>query len=61
MTTYLVAYAFIVPLFIWDITSLGRIHRATLCGGLGIVLSLPIRMWLSDTWLIYGALGCSSR
>jgi uncharacterized membrane protein YozB (DUF420 family) len=52
-TTYPVAYAFILPLFVWDWRTQGRIHFATLWGGLGIALSLPIRLWLSETsaWL----------
>jgi hypothetical protein len=51
--TYPVAYVFILPLFIWDLSTRGRLHAATLWGGLGIIVSLPIRIWLSQTsaWL----------
>jgi hypothetical protein len=51
--TYPVAYAFVLPLFIWDFSVLRRIHPATLWGGLGIIVSLPVRLWLSGTaaWL----------
>jgi len=52
-TTFLLAYAFIVPLVVWDVCVSHRIHPATLWGGSGIVASLPLRMWLSSTeqWL----------
>jgi len=52
-TTYPLAYAFILPLFVWDWSARGRIHPATKWGGLAIALSLPIRLWLSKTspWL----------
>lgn len=51
--TFLAAYMFILPLVIWDLRTLGGIHKATLWGGAGIILSLPIRLWLSETtaWL----------
>ena len=51
--TFPVAYIFILPLIIWDFRTLGRIHKATLWGGAGIFLSLPVRLWLSETsaWL----------
>lgn len=53
VTTLLLAYTFIVPLFVWDIGVLRRIHPATLWGGLGLIVSLPLRLWLSGTavWL----------
>lgn len=43
----------IVPLIAWDLISRGRIHRATLWGGLAIVLSLPLRYAVvgTATWL----------
>lgn len=52
-TTFPVAYAFVLPLFLWDLGALGRIHPATLWGSAGLVASLPVRMWLSETspWL----------
>src|SRR5262249_4157238 len=46
--TFPIAYAFVVPLAVWDLGTLGRIHAATLWGGLGIILSLPVRLWLSE-------------
>ena len=53
VTTFLLAYVFIVPLVVWDLRALGRVHPATLWGGLGIVASLPLRLWFSSTqmWL----------
>lgn len=52
-TTFAVAYAFVLPLCVYDSRVLGRLHPATLWGGLGIVLSLPMRLWLSESsaWL----------
>lgn len=51
--TFSVAYMFILPLMIWDLRTLGGIHKATLWGGAGILVSLPVRLWLSETpaWL----------
>jgi hypothetical protein len=51
--TFLLAYSFIAPLVVWDIGVFRRIHPATLWGGLGIVVSLPVRLWLAGTavWL----------
>jgi len=43
------SYLFIVALIIWDYRSSGRIHRVTLWGGLVIVVSLPVRMLISQT------------
>ena len=53
-TTYLIAYAFVVPLVIYDFNVLRRAHPATLWGSLGILISLPVRLWLSKTatWLM---------
>ena len=44
---------FIVALAIWDFRSRGRLHGATLWGGLAIILSQPLRLALSETdaWL----------
>ena len=52
-TTFLIAYAFVLPLCFYDSRVLGRLHPATLWGGVGIVLSLPVRLWLSESsaWL----------
>jgi hypothetical protein len=43
----------IVPLIVWDLTARGRIHRATLWGGLLLVVSLPLRLAVASTavWL----------
>jgi hypothetical protein len=48
-----VAYSFVVPLFIWDFSVLRRIHPVTLWGGVWSVVSLPVRLWLSESmaWL----------
>ena len=53
VTTFLLAYTFIAPLVIWDIGALRRIHPATLWAGLAMVVSLPVRLWISGTavWL----------
>jgi hypothetical protein len=39
----------LVPLVAWDLTTRGRIHRATLWGGPAIVLSLPLRLAVART------------
>jgi hypothetical protein len=54
VTTFLVSYAFVAPLVIWDLAVLRRIHPVTLWGGLGIFVSLPTRLWVSHTeaWLM---------
>jgi len=46
---------FIVALVVWDFRSRGRMHRATLWGGLAIVVSQPLRLVLSGTsgWLAF--------
>lgn len=51
--TFPVAYSFVLPLFIWDLTTLRRLHPVTLWGGVGLIASLPLRIWLSETslWL----------
>jgi hypothetical protein len=48
---------YIVALAVWDFRSRGRLHRATLWGGLAIVLSQPLRLALSGTpaWLAFAA------
>lgn len=43
------SYLFIVALVIWDLRSSGKIHRATLWGGLVIVVSFPVRMMIFQT------------
>ena len=54
-TTFFMAYAFIIPLIIWDLGALGRIHASTLWCGFGLIISLPIRIWLSETSAWSGA------
>ncbi len=51
--TFLFADLFILPIIAWDIAVLRRVHPATLWGGLAIVVSLPVRFWVSETelWL----------
>lgn len=46
---------FIVALAIWDIRSDGRIHRVTLWGGLAIIISQPLRLFVSSTaiWMSF--------
>ncbi|MGI9234443.1 MAG: hypothetical protein ACR2RD_12480 [Woeseiaceae bacterium] len=45
------SYLFIVAMVVWDVRSRGKIHRATLWGGILIVISLPLRMMVSQTRL----------
>ena len=51
--TFVLADLFILPIVVWDLCVLRRIHPATLWGGLAILASLPVRYWLSGTeyWL----------
>ena len=46
---------FLVPLVVWDVTTRRRLHPATLWGGLSLVLSQPLRLFLSGTdgWLAF--------
>ncbi len=44
-----VATMFVVPLFVWDWKTLGRIHPATLWGGLTLAVSGPLRFVVSQT------------
>ena len=44
-----VATLFVVPLFVWDWKTLGRIHPVTLWGGLLIAVSGPLRLLVSRT------------
>ncbi len=48
-TSRALSYLFIVALVVWDYRSSGRINRVTLWGGLLIVVSLPVRMLISQT------------
>ena len=49
MTSFWLAAGLIVPLLVWDLASTQAIHRATLCGGLAIVASIPVRVWITST------------
>jgi uncharacterized membrane protein YozB (DUF420 family) len=44
---------FLVPLAIWDFKTRGRPHPVTLWAGLLLIVSQPLRLWLSgtDAWL----------
>jgi hypothetical protein len=44
---------FLLPLVAWDLKSRGRLHPATLWGGLLLIASQPFRLWFADTrvWL----------
>ena len=44
---------FVLPLVAWDLRTLGRLHPATLWGGLLAIASQPFRLWLmgTGTWL----------
>ena len=44
---------FVVPLAVWDLRTLGRLHPATLWGGLLVIGSIPLRLaiGLTDGWL----------
>ncbi len=46
---------FVVPLVVWDLRTLGRVHRATLWGGLVVVGSMPLRLAIGFTsgWLAF--------
>lgn len=46
---------FIIPCIIYDIISRGRVHRATVLGGLLIVASQPLRLMIAgtQTWLSF--------
>jgi hypothetical protein len=39
----------ILPVVAWDVATRGRIHRATLWGGLLMILSLPLRLAIGGT------------
>jgi len=43
------SYLFIVALIVWDLRSSGRLDRATLWGGLLIIVSFPVRLVISQT------------
>ena len=43
------SYLFIVAIVVWDLRSSGRIHQVTLWAGLLIIISFPLRMFVSQT------------
>lgn len=45
----------LVPLVVWDIATRRRLHAVTLWGGLLLIASQPLRLWLSGTegWLSF--------
>jgi uncharacterized membrane protein YozB (DUF420 family) len=49
---FALADAFLLPLVIWDLKTRGRLHPATLWGGLLLIVSQPLRLWLmgTDAW-----------
>ncbi len=52
---FAVVVAYVAALVVWDLRTLGRLHPATLWGGLFLVLSGPFRLLLSrtDAWLAF--------
>lgn len=44
---------FLLPIVIWDVGSRGRLHPATLWGGLALIVAMPLRLMLgaTDAWL----------
>ncbi|MBC7909817.1 MAG: hypothetical protein H7Y30_04910 [Pyrinomonadaceae bacterium] len=48
---------FIVIVLIYDLVTRGRVHRATVCGGLIIVLSQPLRLLIGNTsaWITFAS------
>jgi hypothetical protein len=53
VTFFVLTDLFLVPLVIWDLRTRGRLHPATLWGGLLVIASQPFRLWLAGTaaWL----------
>ena len=51
------SYLFIVAIIVWDLRTSGRIHRATLWAGILIIVSLPLRMVVSQSniWAEFAA------
>ncbi len=44
-----VSTLFVVPLVLWDLSTRGRLHAATLWGGLVVVASGPLRLAIANT------------
>jgi len=57
LPVFAVTDLFIAALAIWDVRTRGRLHPATLWGGLATILSQPLRLALSGTapWLAVAA------
>jgi hypothetical protein len=55
---FALADAFLLPLVAWDLVTRGRLHPATLWGGLLLIASQPLRLWLMGTgaWAAVAAL-----
>jgi FtsH-binding integral membrane protein len=49
MSFFALADLAILPLVVWDLATLRRVHRATLLGGLLLVVSLPLRFAVAST------------
>jgi hypothetical protein len=57
VTIFLLCYLAVLPLAWFDLRTRGRLHRATLWGGLLILLAIPARFLLaaSDGWLRFAS------
>jgi hypothetical protein len=46
---------FLVPIVAWDLATRRRVHPATLWAGLALLLSQPLRLWVSgtDAWMTF--------
>ncbi len=44
---------FLLPLIVWDVATRRRLHPVTLWGGVLLIVSQPLRLWISgtETWL----------
>lgn len=52
---FAIANVFLLAIVVWDLATTRRLHRATLWGGLLVVLSQPLRLAISGTepWLVF--------
>ncbi len=52
---FAVTDVFVVALAIWDFRTRGRLHPATLAGGVLTIISQPLRLFVSGTagWLAF--------
>jgi hypothetical protein len=57
VTFFLLTDLFLVPLVIWDLRTHGRLHPATFWGGVLLIASQPLRLWLGGTaaWLNFAS------